>query len=132
MSLKNDLTNAIIKARQLRTEESSQEAIEIFKNVIKNKVWLTIPCFLDENEKPYVKTFIVPEHEDFGNFITIFTEDKYFQNVFGTSMVVTDVNKAIEIMKEMGDGCQGIIINPASEAEMVVFKSGILNEFDED
>ena len=121
-----DLEEAIVKYRQVNSEKYESHIYNIFAEMYMENSWIILPCFHDRNNKPYIKLFGVPEHEEFGRFITIFTDSQYFNKVFGTDMLYVGIKKAIEIMNSYGEKCNGLIINPATfTKELVLFKEGV-------
>lgn len=120
------LEEAIIKARILKVGEDQMLPINALVEMYKNDDWIILPIFQDGKDGYNFGLFNVPEHEEFGNLLVAFTDMKYFNNVFGDSVINFSIRKAIEVMNAYKDECNGLLINPATHnTECVLFKKGI-------
>lgn len=126
LEYKDWLEQSIIKARETRTEEAMEMPVKVLAEMHKKDAWIIMPCFHDENNNQNIKLFHVPEHEEFGNFIVVYTDAKYLQSVFGTDLIYMSVRKVVDLMNAYGENCNGLIVNPATfHAEAVLFKDSI-------
>ena len=119
-----ELTRVILKNNSLPQDERNEyEIIRIIFNMYQNNEKISVASSVSSRGEIIFNTILIQNPHYRGNYLMVFSEEKYFSYKNNDEITQLSVKNLIDILAEnlSEDGCSGIVINPnGKEARMIL------------
>jgi ABC-type transport system substrate-binding protein len=116
----DNLTDLILEIRKTNAqdEEKLNDFMDEIEKMYHENKWVVYPTVTDKDGGQSFSIAKLPT----GLYLVMCSNQKYFLNKFGTNIFVSSIRKIFDVYLTNKDDFAGIIINPATDAEILLQK----------